>query len=704
VTSKGISVARATDIAVVRNIGIMAHIDAGKTTTTERVLYYTGVSHRLGDVDAGNTQMDWMEQEQERGITITSAATTCFWRDHQVNIIDTPGHVDFTVEVERSLRVLDGAIVVFCAVGGVQPQTETVWRQANRYRVPRLAFVNKMDRTGADFWRCVGQMRGRLKAHAIPVQIPLGRESGFRGVVDLVNRRALVWDRDTLGADYSVRDIPTDFLEAAQKARTELLDTVVEQDDAVLEAYLAGQEPDAATLNRLIRQGTLKGDIVPVLCGTAFKNKGVQPLLDAVVDWLPSPADLPPVTGVEPYRSNGHVVEVRRSASDDEPFCGLAFKLMNDPFVGQLTFVRVYSGVLRSGEALLNTNQDRRERAGRLVRIHANKREEVQEIRAGDIGGVVGLKVTVTGDTLCDANHPIRLESVRFPEPVVEAALESDTKGDDERLFQALKRLALEDPSFKFKVHEETGQTLIAGMGELHLEILVDRLRREFKVESRMGRPQVSYRETVTRSAEADSRYVKQTGGHGQYGHVVMRIDPLPRNSGLLFEDRTVGGVIPKEYIPAVEKGVRDAAQLGVLAGYPVVDCKVTLLDGSYHEVDSSDLAFRIAASMGLKDLVARANPVLLEPVMLLEVELPSEYLGEVLGNLSTRRGRIVRLETQETGHQVVAEVPLGEMFGYVTQLRSLTQGRGTQTMEFLHYAPTPPAIQAKVVSAGRSV
>jgi elongation factor G len=692
------------DIAKVRNIGIMAHIDAGKTTTTERVLFYTGVSHRIGDVDSGNTQMDWMEQEQERGITITSAATTCEWRGHQINIIDTPGHVDFTVEVERSLRVLDGAVVVFCAVGGVQPQSETVWRQANRYRVPRVAFVNKMDRTGADFWRCVGQMRGRLKAHAVPVQIPLGRESSFRGCVDLISMQALVWDKDTLGADYTTCEIPSDYAEAARKARTELIDSVAEFDDVSLENYMNGIEPTNDQLKILVRKATLANEIIPVACGSSFKNKGVQALLDIVVDYLPSPADLPPVVGIDPNAPNGQVVEIERAPVDEAPFCGLAFKLMNDPFVGQLTFVRVYSGVLTAGEQVFNPAQDKKERAVRLVRIHANKREEVKELRAGDIGGVVGLKVTVTGDTLCDMNKLIRLESVKFPEPVVDVALEAETKGDEEKLFASLRRLALEDPTFKFRVHEETGQTIVSGMGELHLEIIVDRLLREFKVAGRVGRPQVSYRETVTRTAQAESKYIKQSGGHGQYGHVVMRLEPMARNSGVLFEDATVGGVIPREYIGSIERGAREAAQLGVLAGFPIVDVKITLIDGSYHEVDSSDLAFRVAASMGLKDLVARCSPVILEPVMAIEVCVPAEYLGDVLGNLATRRARVSKVDTQDELHVVGAEVPLGEMFGYVTDLRSMSQGRGTQTMEFLHYAPAPAAVQTRVINAGRSI
>jgi elongation factor G len=683
----------------------MAHIDAGKTTTTERILFYTGVSHRQGDVDSGNTQMDWMAQEQERGITITSAATTCFWHEHQVNIIDTPGHVDFTVEVERSLRVLDGGVVVFCAVGGVQPQSETVWRQANKYRVPRVAFVNKMDRTGADFWRVVGQIRGRLRAHAIPIQIPVGREAGFRGVIDLVEMNACLWDNNTPGADYTVQEIPKDYLEAARKARGEMIEAIVEFDDGALGRYIEGQEPELEEVKVLLRKATLANGIVPVLCGTAFKNKGIQLLLDAVVALLPSPADLPAVKGIEPYKSNGHVYEIERRPQDDEPFCGLAFKLMNDPFVGQLTFVRVYSGVLQAGSYVLNPGQDKRERAVRLVRIHANKREDVKEIRAGDIGGVVGFKSTITGDTVCDSDHPVTLESVKFPEPVVDVALEAAAKGETDKLFGSLRRLALEDPTFRFRIHEETGQTIVSGMGELHLEILVDRMLREFGVSARVGRPQVAYRETVTRTTEAESRYVKQTGGHGQYGHVVMRIEPLPRGGGVLFEDATVGGVIPKEYMGGIERGAREAASMGVLAGYPVVDVKITLLDGSYHEVDSSDQAFRIAASMGLKDLVARSAPVILEPVMALEVLVPGEYLGDVLGNLSTRRARVVKVEAQEDGSHIVgAEAPLGEMFGYVTDLRSLSQGRGVQTMEFLHYAPAPQPVQTRVINAGRAI
>jgi elongation factor G len=692
------------DISLVRNIGIMAHIDAGKTTTTERILFFTGVSHRLGNVDSGDTQMDWMDQEQERGITITSAANTCFWDGRQINVIDTPGHVDFTVEVERSLRVLDGGVVVFCSVGGVQPQSETVWRQANRYKVPRVVFVNKMDRTGADFNKVVGQVRSRLRARAVPIQIPIGKESAFKGVVDLITMKALVWG-DGLDHTFVETEIPEDYLASAKAARSEMLEVAVEFDEAVMERYLEGILPTNEEIVEGLRKGTLANQIVPVLCGSAFRNKGIQPLLDAVVQYLPSPLDMPPVSGIDPIKSNGELVHAERKPTTSEPLAAIAFKLMNDPYVGQLTFVRVYSGVFQAGSYVLNAGQNQRERAVRLYRIHANKREEVSEVYAGDIVGVVGFKTTVTGDTICDPEAPILLESVDFPDPVVEVALEAASKSDTEKLFASLRRLALEDPTFKFKIHEETGQTIVAGMGELHLEILVTRMQREFNVDARVGRPQVAYRETVTRPSESTIKYVKQTGGHGQYAHVVMKIEPLPRNSGIQFEDATVGGSVPKEYIPAVERGVRDAASNGVLAGFPVVDCKVTLVDGSYHEVDSSEMAFRAAGTMALKDLVARGQPILLEPVMLLEVLVPSEYIGDVLGNLSTRRARVVKMETQEDGTQAVgAEAPLGEMFGYVTDLRSLSQGRGIQTMEFLHYAPAPQAIQTRVINAGRMI
>lgn len=694
--------ARVWDINALRNIGVIAHIDAGKTTTTERILFYTGVSHRMGEVDEGTTQMDWMEQEQERGITITSAATTCFWRDHQINIIDTPGHVDFTVEVERCLRVLDGGVVIFCAVAGVQPQSETVWRQADKYKVPRIVFVNKMDRTGADFWKCVAEIRGRLRARAVPIQIPLGRESAFKGVVDLVEMKALVWDRDRLGTEYSIIPVPSDYEEAARRAREDLIDVVAEYDDEVLEKYLAGEDITPSEIKRAVRKATVTNQVVPVLCGAAFRNKGVQPLLDAIVDYLPSPKDLPPVVGVEPFRSNGTEVRVERKASDEQPFCGMAFKIMSDPYAGQLTFVRAYSGVLRASDVVLNASQGVRERVARLVRIHANRREEMKELRAGDIAGIVGFKSTVTGDTLCDPTAPIRLESPRFPDPVVDVAIEAQDQAATERLFASLRRLALEDPSFRFRVDDETGQTLVSGMGELHIEIIVDRLNREFGVATRVGRPQVAYRETITKVAEAEAKYIRQSGGRGQYGHVVLRVEPLPRGSGVVFENHVVGGAVPQEFIPAVEKGVREAASAGVLAKYEVVDVKVVLLDGSYHEVDSSELAFKVAGSMAFKDAVARAAPILLEPIMSLEVRVPTEYLGDVLAHLSTSRARVVKVEAEGKIHVVAAEVPLGETFGFATRLRSLSQGRATHTLEFLHYAPAPASVTARVLEAGR--
>ena len=696
--------AHRSDINSIRNIGILAHIDAGKTTTTERILYYSGVSHRIGNVDDGNTQMDWMAQEQERGITITSAATRCFWGNREINIIDTPGHVDFTVEVERCLRVLDGAVVVFCAVGGVQPQSETVWRQADRYRVPRLAFINKMDRTGADFWDCVKQVRNRLRAHAVPVQIPLGVEAAFKGVIDLVEMKAYVFDQDKLGAQYSTIDIPSDYQDVASSAREEMLDAVAEFDEAILDRYLAGEELGPDEIRTLIRKATIQDQVVPVLCGSAFRNRGVQQLLDAVGEYLPSPAELPSVKGIEPYRSNGIEVPQERSATDEEPFSAMAFKIMNDPYVGQLTFIRAYSGILRAGETLLNTSQDRKERVNRLVRIHANKREEIKEVRAGDIVGVVGTKHTVTGDTLSDPKHPILLETMKFPDPVVDVAIEAEGEGETDKLFGSLRRLALEDPSFKIKVDDETGQNIVSGMGELHLEIIVDRLLREFGVATRVGKPHVAYRETITRTVETEAKYIKQTGGHGQYAHVKLRIEPLARGEGLVFEDATVGGSVPKEYIPAVQRGIREAASMGVLARYQVVDVKVTLTDGSFHEVDSSDMAFKVAGSMGFKDAVVRAKPVILEPIMSMEVLVPSEYLGDILGNLASRRARVVKVEATGATHVVGAEVPLGETFGYVTSLRSLSQGRGVHSMEFIHYAPAPTEVANSVIGEGRSI
>jgi elongation factor G len=690
------------DLMRLRNIGIIAHIDAGKTTTTERILYYTGRSHRMGDVDEKTAQMDWMEQEQERGITITSASTTCFWRGHQINIIDTPGHVDFTVEVERCLRVLDGGVVVFCGVAGVQPQTETVWRQADRYKVPRIVFVNKMDRAGADFWKCVAQIRSRLRAHAIPVQIPLGRESGFKGVIDLIEMKAIQYDRDALGATFSITEIPKEYEEAANNAREDLLDSLADFDDNLLERYIAGEYPSPEEIRAVLRRATLSHQVVPVLCGSSLRCKGVQPLLDAVVDYLPSPLDLPPVKGINPYRSNGVLVEVERSPSDEEPLCGMVFKLMNDPYAGQLAFIRLYSGVLKAGQVVLNTSQNQKERVMKLVRMHANKREEIPFVSAGDIAAAVGLRSAVTGDTICDPEAPIRLEGMRFPDPVVDLAIEPESDSAQDRLFQSLKRLALEDPSFRYRVDPETNQTIVSGMGELHLEIIVDRLRREFSVETKVGRPQVAYRETVTRSAEAEAKYIRQSGGHGQYGHVILRVEPLPRGSGLVFEDRIVGGVIPREFIPAVEKGVREAALAGVLCNYEVVDVKVTLLDGSYHEVDSSDLAFKVAGSMAFKDAVMKASPIILEPIMFLDIRVPTQYLGDVLGFLSSSRARIVKVEPEGDLHVVNAEVPLGETFGYATRLRSLTQGRGSFAMEFLHYAPAPKQVAIKVMDHGR--
>ena len=622
--------ARTYNIARIRNIGVMAHIDAGKTTTSERMLYYTGSSYRIGNVDSGDTQLDWMAQEQERGITITSAATTCAWRDCAVNIIDTPGHVDFTVEVERSLRVLDGGVVVFCAVGGVQPQSETVWRQADKYRVPRIAFINKMDRIGADFKSVVGQIRSRLRAKAVPIQLPIGAESAFRGVIDLVEMQALVWDQDSLGSNFTAATIPVDMLEMAEEARNEMIDAVAEFDEVILEKYIAGEPLTNDEVRSAIRAAAVGSEVIPVLCGSAFKNKGVQPLLDAVIDYLPAPSDLPPVEGVV-SRAAGNDPDspvVKRSCSSEDSFCALAFKLMNDPFVGQLTFIRVYSGVVKAGETVFNSNTGKRERINRLVRMHANKREEVAELKAGEIGGVVGLKATVTGDTLCVEKDPVVLEMMEFPEPVIDVALEADTNVDSDKLFSALRRLSLEDPTFKYATDSESGQTIISGMGELHLDILVDRLRREFGVIARMGEPQVSYREAVTRAAEAEIRYVKQSGGHGQYAHVVMEIEPLERGGGIIFENAIVGGVIPKEYIPAIERGVRESAANGILAGFPVIDFKVRLTFGSYHDVDSSEMAFRIAGSMAIKDLVARGKPALLEPFMALEVSKDVIYNG----------------------------------------------------------------------------
>jgi elongation factor G len=673
----------------------MAHIDAGKTTTTERILYYTGVTYKIGEVDEGTATMDWMVQEQERGITITSAATTCLWRDHRINIIDTPGHVDFTIEVERSLRVLDGAIALFCAVGGVEPQSETVWRQADRYGVPRLAFINKMDRTGADFFRVVKMIEERLDARPVAVQLPIGAEEGFAGVVDLVRLRALVWDEETLGAKYHEEDIPPRLAAQAGSWREKLIEAVAEVDDALLERYLEGQEVSAAELQGAIRQATLRFKIVPVFCGASFRNKGIQPLLDGVVDYLPSPLDVPPVRGLNPRTHK----EESRAADDDAPFSALAFKLMTDPFVGALTYIRVYSGVVSSGASVYNATKQRRERIGRLLKMHANKREEIKELRAGDIAALVGLKHTTTGDTLCDERHPVVLESIQFPEPVISVAIEPKTRADQEKLGLSLQKLATEDPSFRVRTDEETGQTIVSGMGELHLEVIVDRLVREFGVGANVGRPQVAYRETIRRGAEAEGRFVRQTGGRGQYGHVWLRVEPLPAGSGFEFVDATRGGVIPQEFIAAVVKGARESAGMGVLAGYPVIDVRAIVFDGSYHEVDSSEIAFKIAASMAFRECVRRADPVVLEPVMAVDVVVPEEYLGDVIGDLSGRRGKVLGVETRGGTRVVTARVPLAEMFGYATDLRSRTQGRATYTMQFSHYEPVPSGLSDEIVS-----
>ncbi len=684
-----------------RNIGIVAHIDAGKTTTTERILFYTGRVHRIGEVDEGSATMDWMVQERERGITITSAATTCSWRGHRINIIDTPGHVDFTVEVERSLRVLDGAVVLVTAVEGVQPQSETVWRQADRYRVPRIVFVNKMDRTGADFLRVVQMLRERLGTRPVPVQLPIGAEDGFRGVVDLIRLKSIIY-LDDLGTRSDETEIPPELREVAQRLREELVEAAVEQDDELLHRYLEGRPIGEEEIRRGLRRGTLRSALVPVLCGSAFRNKGVQPLLDAIIDFLPSPLDLPPVRGVDP-RSGQPVV---RQPREDAPFAALAFKIVTDPYVGKLTYFRVYSGRLEAGSYVYNANKGTRERVSRILQMHANHREDIPAVSAGNVVAAVGLRLTTTGDTLCDEGAPVVLEAMQFPEPVIAVAVEPKTKADEDRLTASLAKLAEEDPTFKVRFDPETGQTLISGMGELHLEIIVDRLLREFKVEANVGRPQVAYKETVRQAARAEGRYVRQTGGRGQYGHVVLQVEPLPRGGGYEFVDRITGGRIPREFIPAVQAGVREAAESGVLAGYPVVDIRVLLLDGSYHEVDSSEMAFKIAASLGFKEAVQRAQPVLLEPIMRVEVITPEPYMGEVIGDLNARRGRIVALEQQGTSRVVRALVPLAEMFGYATALRSATQGRATYTMEPSHYEEIPPAlaeaIRGQAVGAGQ--
>ncbi len=685
--------ARKTPLNRVRNIGIAAHIDAGKTTTSERILFFTGMSHKIGEVHEGAATMDWMEQERERGITITSAATTCFWKDHQINLIDTPGHVDFTIEVERSMRVLDGAISVFCAVGGVQPQSETVWRQANKYRVPRMVFVNKMDRVGANFFGVEQQIKDRLKANPVPIQIPIGAEDTFKGVIDLVKMKALIWD-DAKGPSLpDISEIPAELMDKAQEYRAKLLDAVAETDDALMEKYLEGVELSEEEIKKGIKKGCLSMSLIPMLCGTAFKNKGVQPLLDAVVDFLPSPDEVAEIKGM--YEDG---TEVSVANSDDGEFAGLAFKIMTDPFVGQLTFVRVYRGCLESGSYVYNSVKGKKERIGRLLRMHSNKREEIKEIHAGEIGAVVGLKDTFTGDTLTGEKDHVILEKMDFPDPVISVAVEPKTKADQEKMGIALQKLAQEDPSFKVSTDEESGQTIISGMGELHLEIIVDRMLREFKVEAEVGKPQVAYRETIKNSVEQEYKYAKQSGGRGQYGHVFLRIEPVEAGSGFVFVNDIKGGVVPKEYIPAVEKGCQEALQNGVLAGYPVEDIKITLFDGSYHEVDSSEMAFKLAASMCFKEGARKASPAILEPMMKVEVETPEEYMGDVIGDLNKRRGQINSMDERSGNKIITAFCPLAEMFGYSTDLRSQTQGRATYSMEFDHYEEVPRNVSEEII------
>jgi elongation factor G len=699
--------ARITPIERYRNIGISAHIDAGKTTTTERILFYTGVNHKIGEVHDGAATMDWMEQEQERGITITSAATTCFWKgmdrsfpDHRINIIDTPGHVDFTIEVERSMRVLDGACMVYCAVGGVQPQSETVWRQANKYKVPRLAFVNKMDRTGANFFKVYEQMRTRLKANPVPIVVPIGAEENFKGVVDLIKMKAIIWDEASQGMKFSYEEIPADLVETCKEWREKMIEAAAESSEELMNQYLETGELSEEQIKQGLRARTIATEIQPMLCGTAFKNKGVQRMLDAVIEFLPSPVDIPPVVGHDDADQ-----EVVRKADDDEKFSALAFKLMTDPYVGQLTFIRVYSGVLTSGDTVYNPIKGKKERIGRLLQMHANNRDEIKEVRAGDIAAAVGLKEVTTGDTLCSPDAVITLEKMVFPEPVIAQAVEPKTKADQEKMGIALQRLAQEDPSFRVKTDEESGQTIISGMGELHLEIIVDRMKREFGVDANVGKPQVAYRETIRKTVDnAEGKFVRQSGGKGQYGHVVLKIEPNEPGKGFEFIDAIKGGVVPREYIPAVQKGIEEALNTGVLAGYPVVDVKVTLHFGSYHDVDSSEQAFKIAASMGFKEGCKKANPVILEPMMAVEVETPEEYAGNVMGDLSSRRGMVQGMEDMPGGGKAIkAEVPLSEMFGYSTTLRSMSQGRATYTMEFKHYAEAPKNVADAIISARAS-
>jgi elongation factor G len=689
------STIREFPLAKTRNIGIMAHIDAGKTTTTERILYYTGRTYKIGEVHEGATVMDWMIQEQERGITITSAATTCRWRDTWINIIDTPGHVDFTVEVERSLRVLDGAVAVFDAVAGVEPQTETVWRQANKYKVPRMCFINKMDRVGADFDRTVAMIRDRLEASPAVIQLPIGSEGGFEGVIDLLKMKALVWG-EGMGETWETRDIPAILLAGAEEARHALIDVVSNYDDNVMERYVADQEITAEDLRRALRTATIASEVVPVLCGSAFKNKAVQPMLDAVVDFLPSPLDVPPTEGLHPKSGE----TITREHRDDEPFSALAFKIMSDPFVGKLTYLRVYSGTLEKGTTVMNSSRDRKERIGRILQMHANHREDREAVYTGDIVAVVGLKSTTTGDTLCDISHPVLLESLEFPEPVIHVAVEPKTKADQDKLSRALFALSEEDPTFRVRSDQETGQTVISGMGELHLEVLVDRMLREFKVDANVGKPQVAYRETIRQSVhKIEERYIRQTGGRGQYGHVVIDLEPTGPGGGFEFVDKVTGGVIPKEYIPAVDAGIQEAMNSGVLAGFPIVDVRVTLVYGSYHDVDSSEMAFKIAGSMAFKKAVRAAHPALLEPIMEVEVVTPEDNLGDVIGDLSSRRGRIEGMEQRGASHVVRAQVPLSDMFGYATDLRSRTQGRATYTMQFDSYQEVPESVSREIIA-----
>ncbi|HEU4505973.1 MAG TPA: elongation factor G [Nitrospira sp.] len=690
--------ARQAPLDRTRNIGIMAHIDAGKTTTTERILYYTGMTHKMGEVHEGAATMDWMEQERERGITITAAATTCFWKDHRINIIDTPGHVDFTIEVERSLRVLDGAVAVFDSVQGVEPQSETVWRQADKYQVPRIAFMNKMDRVGADFYFSVQTIIDRLGANPVPIQIPIGRESEYRGSIDLVSMKAYVYDDETLGAKYKIEEIPADLVDKAKEYREKMLEAVAEFDDQVMEKYLNGQSLTEEEIHRVIRAATIKMKVIPVLCGSAFKNKGVQQLLDGVVDFLPSPLDIPAVKGLDPNTNK----EIERKPADSEPFSALAFKIMSDPFAGQLTYFRVYSGTLKTGTPVLNVTKGTKDRIGRLLKMHANKREEIDAAHAGDIVAAVGLKGATTGDTLADEKQPVLLEVMKFPEPVIAMAIEPKTKQDQEKMGFALQKLAQEDPSFRVRTDEETAQTIIAGMGELHLEIIVDRLLREFKVEANVGKPEVAFRETIRRKAEAESKYIKQTGGRGQYGHVVLTVEPSESGKGLEFVNKVVGGAIPKEYIPAIEKGVKERMENGVIAGYPLRDIKVTVIDGSYHEVDSNEMAFKIAASMGFSEACKKADAVLLEPIMKVEVLVPQEFMGDVIGNLNGRRGKVQGMKVRAGAQAIEASVPLMEMFGYATDLRSRTQGRATYSMEFDRYEQVPKQISEAIVAKYR--